>query len=228
MKEQKILSIIIPTYQGGKWIKNTISQLLEVFPNSEIIIVNDGSSDDTYKVKNFFGERIIYLENKINQGKGYSLRRGFSVARGKYIIFTDNDLPFGTKSIQEAIELLKGGELVVIGERKIFYNDIFYKSWLRPGLYFILHSLFNLPYQDTQCGLKAFAAPIGKKVLSLTITNRFAIDIEILFLLRKMNIPIKRLEVQQKLSAPSTFNFANIVRMFLDLFVIRFHHYMIT
>jgi len=224
MKEKE-LSIIVPTYQGGKWIKNTINTLLEAFPYAEIIVVNDGSNDETSKIKDIFGERIVYLENKKNRGKGYSLRKGFATAQGKYIIFTDADLPFGLEAIEKVLGMLREGNPVVIGTREKFYNNTFYKSWLRPGLYSLLHFLFGLSYRDTQCGLKGFSQQAGKEILPFTIVNRFAIDIEMLFLAKKKHFPVKEVLVEQEVFTPSTFNMANIIKMFFDLLTIRFHYY---
>lgn len=226
MKEKE-LSIIIPTYQGGKWIKNTVNKLLEAFPYAEIIVVNDGSNDETSKIKDIFGERIVYLENERNQGKGYSLRKGFARAQGKYIIFTDSDLPFGIEAIKKVLEILKKGNPVVIGKRERFYNGSSYKFWLRPGFYFLLRLLFGFSYQDTQCGLKGFPRKIGKEILSSTVINGFAIDVEILFLAKKKHLSVKQLAMKQKSFTPSTFNMLRIIKMFRELLTIRFHHYRI-
>jgi len=226
MKETE-LSIIIPSYQKGKWIINTIKSLLEYFPQAEIIIINDGSKDDTKKIKDIFGQKIVYLENEINKGKGYSLRRGFEEARGKYLIFTDADLPFDIQYIDKVYQELKQKESIVIGHREKFYNDRFYKKLLRPFLYLILRILFGFKHRDTQCGLKGFAREKEKKLFSLSVINGFAMDIEILFLAKRLGYSVDRVIVQQEVSFSdsSTFDFPNILRMVFDLLIIRFHHY---
>lgn len=227
--KQRELSIIIPAYQKEKWIINTIKSLIEYFPEAEIIIINDGSKDNTEKVKDIFGERIIYLENEINRGKGYSLRKGFDKAQGKYLIFTDADLPFGVEDIKKIFNQLKQGSPIIIGKRKTFYNDKYYKKLLRPFFYLMIEGLFGFAYRDTQCGLKGFAREQGKKIFSLTITNGFAIDIEILYLVKKLGYLIDEVAVEQKtFPFASTFNFSNILRMVFDLLVIRIHHYEIS
>ena len=226
MKEKE-LSIIIPSYQKGKWIINTIKSLLEHFPQAEIIIINDGSKDDTKEIKDIFGNKIVYLENEINRGKGYSLRRGFENAKGKYLIFTDADLPFDIQYIDKVYQELKRKGSIVIGYREKFYNDRFYKKLLRPFLYLILRILFGFKHRDTQCGLKGFAREKGKKLFSLSIINGFAMDIEILFLAKKLDYSINKVIVQQEFSSSdsSTFDFSNILRMVFDLLIIRFHRY---
>jgi len=224
--EEKELSIIIPVYEKGKWIINTIKSLLEHFPQAEIIIINDGSKDDTKKIKDIFGEKIVYLENEMNYGKGYSLRKGFSKAQGKYLIFTDADLPFSVEYIDKAFEELKKKKFIVIGHRKQFYNDRFYKKLIRPFLYLTLKILFGFKYHDTQCGLKGFAKEQGKKIFALSITNGFVIDIEILYLAKRLGYLVDKVTVKQEIfSDSSTFNFSGMLRMVFDLLIIKFHHY---
>lgn len=227
--EEKELSIIIPAYEKGKLIINTIKSLLEYFPQAEIIIINDGSKDNTRKIKNIFGDKIVYLENEINKGKGYSLRKGFEKAKGRYLIFTDADLPFGIEYIEKVFKELKQKKSIVIGHREEFYNDKFYKKLLRPFLYLILRILFGFKYRDTQCGLKGFTRKEGKKIFSISMINGFAIDIEILFLAKKLDYLVNEVVVQQEASSvSSTFNFPNILRMIFDLLIIRFHNYEIS
>ena len=228
--EDKELSIIIPAYQKGEWIINTIESLLKYFPHAEIIIINDGSKDDTKKIRKIFGERIIYLENKINRGKGYSLREGFSKAQGEYLIFTDADLPFSVKYIDKVFQELKKQNSIVIATRSKFYNDRFYKKLIRPFLCLMLRILFGFKYHDTQCGLKGFTKEKGKKLFSLSIINGFAIDIEILYLARKLGYLVDKTVVEQEIPffKSSTFNFSKILRAFFDLLIIRFHRYEIS
>ncbi len=227
--EEKELSIIIPAYGKGKWIINTIKSLLEHFPQAEIIIINDGNKDDTKKIKDIFGEKIIYLENEINYGKGYSLRKGFNKAQGKYLIFTDADLPFSVEYINKVFEELKKQNSIVIANRAEFYNDRFYKKLLRPFLYLTLKILFGFKYHDTQCGLKGFVKEQGKKIFALSITNGFVIDIEILYLAKKLGYSVDKVEVKQEIfSDSSTFDFSGMLRMLFDLLIIRLHHYEIS
>lgn len=228
--EQRELSIIIPAYQKGEWISNTIKSLIKYFPQAEIIVINDGSTDNTRKIKDVFKDQVVYLENEKNQGKGYSLRKGFTHAQGQYLIFTDADLPFNVKDIERVFQALKQDNPIVIARRKEFHNDRFYKKLLRPLLYFLLMIFFGFKYFDTQCGLKGFAKGQGKKIISSTITNGFAIDIEILYLAKKLNYSVNEVLVEQEKSSlsPSTFNLINMLRVVIDLFIIRFNKYEIS
>jgi len=240
----KELSLIIPTYNRKERLIKNISQIKNTYPEAEIIIVDDGSSDGTDKeINHVFGNAVIssearkkvlpsearqvliYLRNEKNQGKGFSLRKGFKEANGQYLIFTDDDLPYGIESIKDALQELKTGAGVVIGERHDFYNDKLFKFFLRPFLYVFLEILFGLHYFDTQAGLKGFKREAAKTIFSLTFTNQFAIDVEILYLSQKLGYSIKPILIKQQNFSPSAFNLKGIMMMFFDLFKIRLHHY---
>ncbi len=224
--QEKLFSLIIPTYQKFAWLKQSVEILLTRFPQAEIIIVNDGSQDETYKIRNLYPNKIKYLEHPKNKGKGASWRDGVKEASCDYLIFTDDDLPFGSEGIEAILtELITSPADIVIAKRKNFYNNAGYKKILRPGLYVLLKLLFNLPYADTQCGLKGFKRQSALDIMPRTFTNKFAIDIEILYLAKLLSYSVKEVELEQKLFAPSTFNFKNIVLMFFDLIKIKFHHY---
>jgi len=223
--DQRELSIIIPSYQKKEWLQKTIEILLEHFSEAEIIIINDGSQDKTKEIKDIFGNRLVYLENGKNQGKGFSLRKGFKEANGQYLIFTDDDLPYGVESIKDALRELKKGAEVVIGERHDFYNDKLSKKLLRPFLYLFLKILFGFHYFDTQAGLKGFKREAAKTIFSLAFTNQFAIDVEILYLSRKLGYSVKTILIKQQNFGFSTFNLEGIIKMLFDLFKIRLHHY---
>ena len=225
IREEKELSIIIPAYQKGKWIKKTTQSLIEYFPQAEIIVINDGSTDNTGEIKDFFKERIVYLENESNQGKGYSLRQGFAQAQGRYIIFTDADLPFSVQDIERVFQKLRQGSIIAIARRQEFHNDKFYKKLLRPLLYLMLLVFFGFRYPDTQCGLKGFAKDSGKRILAATIIDGFAIDIEILYLARKLGYSVSEVIVKQKIFSSSTFRLIHMLRVIFDILVIKFHHY---
>lgn len=222
---QKELSIIIPSYQKKEWLQRTIDILLKYFPEAEIIVINDGSQDKTKEIKDIFGNRIVYLENEKNQGKGFSLKKGFNEANGQYLIFTDDDLPYGIESIEDVFQELKKGAEVAIGERHDFYNDKLLKKLLRPFLYLFLRILFGFHHFDTQAGLKGFQREAGKTIFSLAFTNQFAIDVEILYLSQKLGYSVKTLLIKQQNFGFSTFNLKDIMKMFFDLFKIKFHHY---
>jgi len=225
----KELSIVLPAFQKGRVLGKALSLLLDSFKEAEIIVVDDNSSDNTLEVvkniqKNF--SNLIYLKNEKNYGKGYSLRKGILKSSGKYIIFTDADLPYGLEGIEKIYQKLKKGSKIVIGKRKKYLNDPFLRRVARPILYFSLKIILKLKHLDTQCGLKGFSQEIAHKIFSLSFINRFAIDIEILYLASLLKIPVEEIEVELKnFDKFSTFHLKNFFEMFFDILKIKFHHY---
>lgn len=89
------ISIIMPTYNGGKFISKSIKSVLkQTFKDFELIVINDASNDKTKNIINKFltkDKRIVYLENRVNRGTPFSRNRGLKVARGEYIAYCDHD-----------------------------------------------------------------------------------------------------------------------------------------
>ena len=144
------------------------------------------------------------------------------------MIFTDDDLPYGVEGISKILNELENGHDLVIGVREEFYSDIFYKKIMRPFLYWINFVFFGLKFPDTQCGLKGFQKKVGKKLFSLSFVKGFAIDVEILYLAKKLGFKVKIIKVKQKDIAKSTFKMKGIMKMVFEILKIKFHHYEIN
>ena len=218
-------SLIIPTYNRKEVLIKTLSQIKNTYPEAEIIIVDDASSDGTDKaISRLFGNSVIYLRNEKTQGKGFSLRKGFKEAKGQYLIFTDDDLPYGLKSIELILSELKKGEPVVIGERT-YFNDNFVKKIGRLVFSAFIKPLLGIKIRDTQAGIKGFENTQGKKLFALSFINRFAIDLEIIFLCQHLHFPIKTAKVSVINEIPSNFSWKNFIEIAFDVLKIRLHKY---
>ncbi|MBU0981132.1 glycosyltransferase family 2 protein [Patescibacteria group bacterium] len=184
------LSVIIPAYNESKRLKKTLEEALsffsDKFENFEIILVDDGSTDETLISINSYRSNpnlriITYSENR---GKGYAIKQGVLAARGEIVLFMDAD---GATPISEFNNLLTflGENPVVIGSRyqkmsSIEIKQPFYRIIIgRIGNYLIQKSL--LPgIEDTQCGFKMFKNDIAKELFEDLTIERFGFDIEIL------------------------------------------------
>ncbi|NMB92038.1 MAG: glycosyltransferase [Parcubacteria group bacterium] len=218
-------SLIIPTYNRPKILIDNLKKLRFDFPEAEIIVVDDGSQTEILpEIKKEFGGAIIYIKNEKNLGKGASLRKGFLMAQGDYLIFTDDDLPYGTPIIKLILEQLNEGHSIVIGQRD-FFSDSFFKKLGRLTFNAIFKPLLGIKIKDTQAGIKGFKVDVGKKLFQLSFTNRFAIDLEILYLAQKFNIPISTIFVQTPQQQLTTFSWLDTLNIALDVFKIIFHHY---
>jgi glycosyltransferase involved in cell wall biosynthesis len=200
-------SIVIPAYNERKRIGSTLEQVLEHLReqkwNAEIIVVNDGSHDQTASfVQNFAAEhpRVRLIENPGNQGKGYAVRNGMLNARGQVLLFTDADMSSPITEAAKLFTALENGADMAIGSR-----------WMDPSLQFQRQSLrrqimsraFNLftravltfPYHDTQCGFKAFTREAAKKIFPLQRITRWGFDAEIIYLAHHMKFKVAEVPV---------------------------------
>lgn len=156
-----------------------------------IILINDGSSIDLSSGLKELSQAypLTTITNKINRGKGFSLRKAIDSSTSDYIIFTDVDFPYTTKSFKKIFSTLQSKNCdVALGVRdELYYKEIPQSrkriSKLLKGLN---QKLLNLITADTQCGLKGMTQK-GKSILMQTKQNRYLIDLEFIKLLSKRN-----------------------------------------
>ncbi len=183
-------SIVIPAYNEGDRILRTLASIDNFFKSfghkCEVIVVNDGSRDDTSKkVSDFkFNTAVLKKIDVIpNQGKGNAVKLGIENSRGRYILFTDAD---SSTPIEELLNLQKYiGEFdVVIGSRKLKESVIELKQPLyrkiisRAGS--ILSSTLIKDIKDTQCGFKLMKSQVAKEIFGKQQIKRFGFDLEFL------------------------------------------------
>lgn len=213
-----LLSVIIPAYNEEKNLEKNITEYGRYLDGCdfdyEIIIVNDGSIDNTKKISETLAannKKIKFIDNKINYGKGAAVRQGLLAGAGNYRLFIDAD---GATSI-EHLDLIwpkfKEGFDIVIGSRN--YRDIkgaeqtlkqpFWKRFLGTAGNLLIRALNISKIYDTQCGFKAFTKEAVEKILPKTKTNRWAIDMEIIAIAQKLNYKIAIIPVQWKNSDQS-------------------------
>jgi dolichyl-phosphate beta-glucosyltransferase len=201
-------SFIIPAYNESERLTTSLPKVFDYIRErqmqAEVIVVNDGSTDDTAAITRSFASRypeIRLLENPGNRGKGYSVRNGMLHANGDVLLFTDADL---SSPIYEATKLfaaLEQGADVAIGsrwlqaalqtERQPWYRQL-YGRLFNLGLQMVL----GLRYRDTQCGFKAFNRAAAQTIFSRQRIERWGFDPELLFLadkfkLRTVEVPVE-------------------------------------
>jgi len=212
------ISIILPAYNEEKRILSSINQLRLELPfiamkregilignHFEVIVVNDGSSDQTGTIvrkyiNQFpdFGLKLIELPN--NKGKGYAVKVGVEVARGNYIVFMDVDLSTPLTEISKLICAIQGDSAIAIGSRGLPQSQIVKHQ---PIYRELMGKIFNILVRlcvingiyDTQCGFKAFRADVAKLIFRLLETDRFGFDVEILLIAQKLGIPVKEIPI---------------------------------
>lgn len=161
------LSIIVPVFNEEDTISFVISELCENFNDSEIIIVNDGSTDLT-KDKIFNSNlitKIKYIENNSNRGYGYSLRNGVKNSSKDYVIFFDSDNQFDIEDIKKMhYHISKKNLDTVIGIRKHIQKQPYIKVFNRYLLKLSVSLITNKKIEDVNCGLRIFKKNFLKSI----------------------------------------------------------------
>jgi glycosyltransferase involved in cell wall biosynthesis len=201
-------SFIIPAYNESERLAVSLPKIFDYIRQqqlpSEVIVVNDGSSDNTADVVRHFmvaNPDLRLVENPGNRGKGYSVRNGMLHARGDRVLFTDADLSSPIYEAGKLFAALEQGADVAIGSRWL-QSDLQTERqpWLRQlfGRCFnlALRVVLGLNYSDTQCGFKAFTRAAVQTVFTRQRIERWGFDPELLFLankfkLRTVEVPVE-------------------------------------
>jgi dolichyl-phosphate beta-glucosyltransferase len=207
------LSIIIPAYNESARIGKTLREVLAYLAGQpgggEVIVVDDGSKDDTTRVaEGVFGERparnvegrVIRVEP--NRGKGHAVRTGLLAARNTVAAFFDADLSMPVTETPKLVEPIRSGQYdVVFGSRALDRRLIgTHQPWTREqsGRVFnlVMRLMTGLPFKDTQCGFKAFRMDVCRAVVEGALIDRFGFDVELLFIahragLRMLEYPVR-------------------------------------
>jgi glycosyltransferase involved in cell wall biosynthesis len=216
-------SVIVPSYNEASILDGTLRELVEAFPEDEIILVDDGGSDTTPEVAARYLPNVTYLSYRPNHGKGYAVRTGMLAAKGDLLVFTDADLPFGVEGVRRVLHELRSGTCdLAIAEKVRVPRGMLYRV-ARSGVRLIIRLLLGLRWPDTQAGLKGFTSSAALHVFTRTRINRFAADIEMLYLAQRSGMRIHSLPMEvMKESRPSTFNPKQGLYLVMDIWKIRF------
>jgi len=209
---QPVLSVVLPAYRCSDYIGQSVQTLQAFFSrhriDGEIVVVDDGSPDST-AAQVPPGDNLQLIRFPENRGKGAAIRAGMLKARGEVRVFTDADLPYGTEPLAVALDLLQRGPFhAVIGDRSLpdsrYSNDGWTRKIVSSLATMTISTLLVGDFRDTQCGLKAFRGDVASHLFAMTRIDRFATDVEMLYLLLKYRLDIKRIPVVLSSQAPST------------------------
>ena len=210
MKKIK-LSIILPCYNEGNKLDNSVSQIVEYLKNIkissyEILIVNDGSTDYTLNyiidLKEKYPNILRVIHYKNNHGKGYAVKKGISEAIGEYIIFMDVDLSTDLSAIDKCMKIInKENTPIIIGSRRLKESELTksqngLRKFIGNCCSYYTNMKLNLHIKDTQCGFKCFEKTIAKKLIKKQTIERWAFDAELLFIAKLNNIEIKEIPIK--------------------------------
>jgi dolichol-phosphate mannosyltransferase len=237
MKE-KLLSVIIPAYNEEKTIVETVKETIKTVKNIgslgfELVIVDDGSIDNTYSVIKGFADKSAYnikvVSYSPNKGKGLALKKGALAAGGDYILFMDADLEIHPKQVVSFLGLLKrSGADAVIGSKTVKGSVIkvpLKRKIISAGYYFLLKLLFRLPVTDTQTGFKLFKTQALKNCVTKTTLYGYVFDLELIVIMnfhkyKVIDSPIKLDELRSR-----RINISDILPMLKDIFKVFARYY---
>lgn len=205
------LSVIIPAYNEEvrleKSLRTIVDYLRENWPNGELIVVDDGSSDNTAEharqiLENSGNVRTSVISYKSNLGKGRAVRLGLLAARGDVTLFSDADLSTPITETPKLVEPILRGECdVTFGSRALDRRLIgVHQPWRREqgGRVFnlVVRLATGLPFWDTQCGFKAFRMSVCRPLVEAATVDRFGFDVELLYLAYKAGLRLREIPVR--------------------------------
>ena len=209
MSQDITLSVVIPAYNEEKTLPEAlrrISAYLELKKISwEVVVVNDGSRDQTYDVllkyiQEHPGQIIKILTFDPNHGKGFAARQGMLAAKGRYVLLTDADMSSPIKETDKLIKALENGHEVAIASRAVRAPGCDVRQSFKRRLSGRIFNLFvqNLVLpgiRDSQCGFKCFTNEAAQKIFSAQKLDGFAFDVEALYLARRLGYKIAEVPI---------------------------------
>jgi len=233
------LSLIIPAYNEEKRLPKTLTEIDGYLRTKdydyEILVVNDGSKDKTVEIAKNLVPGIKNLRvtgYNINQGKGYAVRFGMTEAKGDFRLFTDADNSTSIDQVERIWPEFEKGADIVIGSRDVEGAILDPpQPWIRHILLGEGFKLFRKlvvglwKIEDTQCGFKCFTKEAAENIFPKCRISRFAFDPEILIIGERMGYKIKEIPVCWKNDLESKVKFKSIIKIALDLFIIRLNSF---
>ncbi|HVN18813.1 MAG TPA: dolichyl-phosphate beta-glucosyltransferase [Dongiaceae bacterium] len=229
-------SIVIPAYNESARLAGSLEKVLAYVHtqgwDAEVIVVNDGSRDNTAEIIRGFAAKdpiLRLLENPGNRGKGYSVRNGVLHAQGRMILFSDADLSSPIEEAPKLLNALEAGADIAIGSRWLRSETQTQRQPLHRQLFgrifnLMLRASLGLQFKDTQCGFKAFKRPAAQAIFPLQKIERWGFDPEILFLARKFGFKVVEIPVVWGHSGGTRINpVVDGARMFQEMLRVRWN-----
>jgi glycosyltransferase involved in cell wall biosynthesis len=227
-------SIVVPAYNESSRIEHALDRILSCVDqqgwNAEVLVVDDGSTDNTAAIIKRWMEthpRLHLIQNPGNRGKGYSVRNGLLQAAGEIVMFTDADLSAPIEEAERLFTAIREGADVAIGSRWLdrarqTIHQPFYRQFFGRCFNWITRTVMGLPFKDTQCGFKAFRRSAAQIVFRLQTIERWGFDPEILFIAQKLGYEIQEVPVTWGHDERSRLSYLKDgIKMLEDMAVIR-------
>ncbi len=216
MSTKTTVTVIVPVYNGEGFIDESLQRLGEFLhvnlPEADLLVVDDGSTDNTAEIVERARTRIRslrLLKLQQNEGKYGALRAGFLHCTSTVRMFIDADLPFDLRVVTYATDLVEAGFHLVVGDRTLPESEQLVRvSPLRKLASRLFATLVRQALTggmfDTQCGFKALRGDVAEALFRVTRVSSFAGDAELVYLALKYNLAIRRIPVRFERNAPSS------------------------
>lgn len=225
------LTVVVPAYGEEQRIAESVRQItaalepVQVDGGVEIVVVDDGSEDETAERAEAAGVRVVRLPE--NCGKGAAVRAGVLVARGRTVAFTDADLSQPPGDLLLLLAKVESGWDVAVGTRhhsaaqKVARGALV--RWCSTYVFNLLTALVLLGgYRDTQCGCKAFRSDVARHLFSRARIDGFAFDVELFHMVERYRMSCIQVPVMRRPSVSSTIRLGpHAIQMVRDLLRIR-------
>jgi dolichyl-phosphate beta-glucosyltransferase len=225
------VSIVIPAFNEAERLPPTLAEIQRFAQSAdfetEILVVDDGSSDRTFE-KVAAPARVIRHET--NHGKGFAVRQGMLAATGDVRVFMDADLCVPLDYVRKVVERVAEGYDLVIGSRnlpgaKVSAGNKAYRRALGRVFNACVRMLAIRDISDTQCGFKGFSRRAAEDLFARQTLDGYAFDVEVLFLARKLGYRILQLPVEWRDAEGSRIRlFLDGAKMLLDVLRVRWLH----
>lgn len=188
---EQLITVIVPVFNEGPRIVENLELLIQEleghFQQYEILVMSDGSTDDTNsKVFAFKHPCVRFTPFVRNQGKGAAVRKGFELSKGDYVFFIDGGMELHPKELRIFFGLMRLYDAdIVIGSKRHPQSKIYYPAFRRflSSIYQkLIKYLFRVDVTDTQVGMKLFRREVVQSVLPFLKVDRYGFDLEILSL----------------------------------------------
>jgi dolichyl-phosphate beta-glucosyltransferase len=197
------VSVVVPCYRAAELATRSVTVLTAALDRCdldwEIIVVDDGGGDFLPSEWQQL-DRVRLVQLPVNRGKGAAVREGMLLARGNIRIFTDVDLPFGSDFVPVMVSYLRSGFHLVLGDRNLpgsSYHGA--TGWPRriasAAFTAVVGTIVTGGFFDTQCGLKAIRGDVADALFPILRLDRFAFDVELVYVALKHGLDIKRIPV---------------------------------
>jgi dolichyl-phosphate beta-glucosyltransferase len=229
------LTVLVPACNETARLGPTLAQLESYLERTaidyRILVVDDGSQDETANFTDGRGSRLATLRLGTHRGKGAAVRAGMLAATGAIVAFTDADLPYDLRSLVKGYELIRQGSCeVVLGARDL--NGSTNRASRRLSrrvatklFRYVASTFISRDVTDTQCGLKLFSRPAALNIFSRATIDGFAFDAEVVHLVHRLEIDYRRIPVSLINEYASTLSLSrHAVPMLMDVCKVWYRH----